>query len=189
MNLNYIYNRTKDISINPEIEWNKITTEINNLILIPYSLLLAIGAIIGSIVFNINNLGSGINLSTLIIGINAFLLCYLGTYISAFVFNELLKNFSEEKNFKRSLSIITNTLIPYYYFVFLAYIIPQLNVLFSVLGIYSAYIFWVGIQNLIQIKTEKKIGFLILSTMIGMIIFFVLKYILGSIYLFIMSIF
>lgn len=191
MNLNYIYNRTKDIIINPEIEWIKVKSEIEVktnhtiLILVPFSILLAIGAIIGSVLFNINNLGTGFNFSSLIIGINAFLLAILGTFISAYILNELMYNFTKEKDFNTSLSIIINTLIPYYLFAFLAYIIPQLSILFTILGLYSAYIFWYALRNLTKIHHEKIIGFFILSAMIGFVIFFVLKFVLGSIYLFI----
>jgi len=191
MNLNYIYNRTKDIIINPEIEWIKVKNEIEvktnhvTLILFPFSIILAIGAMIGSVLFNVNNLGTGFNISSLIIGVNAFLLSFSGTYTSAYILNELIYNFTKEKDFNTSLSIIINTLIPYYLFAFLAYIIPQLSIIFTILGLYSVYIFLYAIRKLIRIHSEKIVGFLILSTMIGLIIFFVLKFVLGSIYLFI----
>lgn len=190
MNLKYIYFRTKDLLFNPENEWKKVIKEVKQQerhvesLLIPYSILMAIGAVIGSIVFNINNLGTGINISSIIIGINAFLLAFLGTYASAFAFDELRNNFTNEKNFHNSLSIIINTLIPYYIFAFFAYIVPQLSVFFTILGLYSTYVFWFAIQHHTSIQQEKKVGFFILSGMIGVIIFFILKLILGSIYLF-----
>lgn len=191
MNLIDIYNRTKEIIINPDNEWIKIKNEvsessnINSQILILFSFMMALGALIGSIVFNVNNLGSGLNFLSIFVCINAFLLSYAGTYLSAYVFNELMNNYAKEKDFDKSLAVVINALIPYYIFSILAYIIPQLGIFFTILGLFSIYLLWLGIKNLTDVPQEKRIGFLVLSSMIGVLIFFLLRFFLGSIYLFV----
>lgn len=190
MNLNFIYNRTKDIIINPNIEWIKIKSEdIENSdsklnLLIPYSILYALGSILGNLFFNHNNMGSGLNLFHIFfLAANSFLLFYLGTYFSALIINELQNNFGCEKNIIRINTLVINSLIPFFLFTVVYSIFPQFTVLFIILGFYSMYVFWFGISNLLSIHDDKMIAFFILSSMLVGIIFVFLKFILGSIFL------
>ena len=194
MNFNYFINRSKDILINPENEWPKINTENKNIyfysnnILIPFSILLALASVIGSVIFDHNNFGTGINYIYLsFLAVKTFLLFFLGSYASIYILNELLPNFNNTKDINKASSIVINTLIAYYTTSLFSYLLPQLSILFTVLAFYTVYIFCVGVRISLKIPREKQIGFIIISSLIIILIFFFLRLILGSLLLLITS--
>ncbi|MEA3317531.1 MAG: Yip1 family protein, partial [Bacteroidota bacterium] len=103
-----------------------------------------------------------------------------GIYISAIVINELAPNFGSEKNLDKAFKLViyasTASL--------LATIVASLHPLLSfvgLFGLYSIYIFWLGIGPMMKTPKDKKLGFVVISALIIIAIVFLLNLILTSI--------
>lgn len=188
MNLKYLFNRTKNILINPDTEFKNIRTEqssfkdqLNNIV-IPYSIIIAISDIVGNIIFNRNTVGIGTDIIQIIVrSVFAFILFYFASYISVIVLDKLFHNYSKSTTNTETSKVIINSLIAYYITTALGCLIPAFSLFFSLLGLYSIVILWYGIKELIKINKDKLVGIYILSVLILFTIFFILRFIIGSI--------
>ena len=189
-----LFERIKNILITPKTEWQKIDSEEQTLstviitYILPLSLFAAICAYIGFGLVGIDTGLFGLRLKGnewgLYEGISRLISPILSTIIAAYVIDALAPTFKSEKNINKSAQLVaysaTASLVGS---VFL--ILPSLSLLAALLGLYGIYILYLGIGPLKKTPDDQKIGYMIVSFVIYIVIagilLFILHKILGSV--------
>lgn len=182
MDFNPLINKVKEIIINPVQAWENIKhdTDDKQEILLKFALPLIV---LGSVTTFIGSASFGLGHSTYIGFMSAiayFISSVAGIYISAIVINELAQNFGSEKNLNNSFKLVIYSSSAS----FLATIISSLHPMLSfvgLFGLYSIYIFWLGVKPMMNTPEDKKLGFVVISALIIITIIFLLNLILTSI--------
>jgi hypothetical protein len=183
MDLNAIIKRTSNIIIKPAEEWQVISQEktskkdVISGFALPYIIVVAIASVAGSYLFSFGFFSSSyIILSALI----AFVVPFLGIFISAYIINALAPSFGSVSNIDNSFKLVIYS----YTASFLASIITGfLPVLFfiGIAGLYSFYIFWLGFTPMMKTPDDKKAGYAIISILIMIGVYGILSISLGLI--------
>lgn len=170
MDINKIFNRAKNIIVKPDDEWQVIkseTTDKKEVILnyaLPLIVLIAIASLIGS---SITKLHIGISFpSVLISSVVVFIIQFTAMYLSAVIINELAPSFGSKKDINAAFKLVIYASTASYVASMLGGLIPVLSVLFSILGLYSIYLFWTGITPMMETPENKKVGYIIVSCLI-----------------------
>ena len=186
MNINILINRVKGIIVNPTKEWEIIRTENidkNKIIkeyALPLIILITISTLIGS-------LGSPKFLApsfsySVVSAFITFTVSIISIYISSYIINEIGASFGVTKNIENSFKLIIYSSTPAY----IASIIANFHWTLSfinILGVYSVYLFWLGSSQILNIHEDKKVGFVILSFLILLIVYLILAVLIGGIIL------
>ena len=182
MDFKKIWERIKAIIANPTKEWEKITTEPsdqNELIvnyLVPIVILGAITTFIGKASQGDISVYQGFMLA-----ITYFISMIAGIYISAVVVSELAPGFNVEKDFGGTLKLIVYSATAALVGSVVANLHPGLSFI-GLFGLYSLYLFWVGLPKIMDVAEDKKVGFVLISALIILAITFVINFILQSIF-------
>jgi hypothetical protein len=186
MDLNLLISRVKNIIISPKTEWDAINNEKieNNSMVInyilPFVLLIAITTLIGGFL-SPRIFGFSISYSlihaviSLIVGIGS-------VYLSAYIINELATSFGTEKNLNNAFKLVVYSSTP----ALLASIVANLHWslgFLNLFGLYSIYLFWLGIEQVMKTPEDKKIGYVIISFLILFGIYLVLGFIFAGLIL------
>lgn len=178
---NKLLGRAKNLLLSPKKEWEQIASEeistgdiFRNWVLI-FAAIGPIAGFIGSQLFGHSLFGItyrpgfGAALTTAITG---YALAIVGTYVAALIFNRLAPNFNGKADMVAAVKLAA--------FSFTAgwlsgifQLIPGLAWL-SILGLYSFYLLYVGGPLLMQIPTEKAMGFTIVSVLVSFVLFLII---------------
>ncbi len=181
MDLRFLYQRTKHFIISPVKAWEVVHREnrpikyVRGSYFMPLIILVSISSLLGSLFFINNTLKPMYSVLT---GINTFLFLYIGVYASAFIVNEITRALDLGHEFLTAFKLVAYSLAP----IFLSLTVSRLfeSLLFiNILGLYGLYIFWTGMEKMINPPEHKKLPMLI-ATVISMIIIFGLLQILLS---------
>lgn len=181
MDLRFLYQRTKHFIISPVKAWEVVHREnrpikyVRGSYFMPLIILVSISSLLGSLFFINNTLKPMYSVLT---GINTFLFLYIGVYASAFIINEITRALDLGHEFLTAFKLVAYSLAP----IFLSLTVSRLfeSLLFiNILGLYGLYIFWTGMEKMINPPEHKKLPMLI-ATVISMIIIFGLLQILLS---------
>ncbi len=181
MDLRFLYQRTKHFIISPVKAWEVVHREnrpikyVRGSYFMPLIILVSISSLLGSLFFINNTLKPMYSVLT---GINTFLFLYIGVYASAFIINEITRALDLGREFLTAFKLVAYSLAP----IFLSLTVSRLfeSLLFiNILGLYGLYIFWTGMEKMINPPEHKKLPMLI-ATVISMIIIFGLLQILLS---------
>ncbi|GET23914.1 Yip1 family protein [Prolixibacter sp. NT017] len=179
-----IYERSKALILQPKDEWKNILEEnvTMNLVvrnfLLPLLLLSTVASLLGRIIQKVN-IGLDGNL-LMADGLREFFGFLLSVYASTYLVNELVKSFGGAKNLRRSANLIIYSSAPTLIISMVTGLIPALYPL-GVLGLYSFYIFYVGIPVLFEdIPEQKHIGFFITSVLLMILVFAFIRYFLTT---------
>jgi hypothetical protein len=181
-----LVDRAKNMIVTPKTEWNAVAAEEANLqqVLISYVLPLALIPTIAVIIgwgvigiFGFTSFTYGIAMG-LVQLINAF----LSVLIAGFVIDALAPSFGSEKSMGRAVQLVAYSMTPVWIFGILN-VIPSIGWLGSLLGLYGLYIMYLGLTPLMKTPEDKKVGYLIVSIIILMVVYFVIALILTSILL------
>ncbi len=186
MDVNKIINRAKGLIINPAKEWDIINNENidKTKIIKEYALPLIILASISTLIGSFGSpkfLSPSISYSV----ISAFVtlaVSVVSIYISSYIINEIAPNFGLQKDLNKSFKLVIYSSTPAY----LASIIANLHWtlgFLNILGVYSVYLFWLGSSQILNIQEDKKVGFVILSFVVLLVVYLVLAVLLGGIIL------
>jgi hypothetical protein len=179
--------RAKNILLSPGTEWVVIgaETETPHSLLgkyvLPLALIPAIAIFIG---FGLIGLGLGAQLG-LYMAIQSFIGSILGYYICTYVIDALAPSFGSEKNIGRSAQLVAYS----YTAVWVAgifNIIPGLGIL-GILGLYGIYVFYLGIPVMKKTPEDKRIGYLLVSAVVIILVSVLIGWVLGRIFLGIMG--
>jgi hypothetical protein len=182
-----IVNRVIGIITAPNTEWQKIKTESSTLpsllsgFILPLALVSAaanfIGqAFIGSSFFGVR-VGGTINYgiySAALILIQTMLSFYLTSYVIDF----LAPNFQSQKNLDKSAQLVAYSSAPSLVGGILG-IYPGLAMIGGLFGLYSLYLLFVGLPVLKETPEDKRIGYIIVSILLLLVIYVVIGSLLG----------
>ncbi|GET33566.1 hypothetical protein PbJCM13498_24290 [Prolixibacter bellariivorans] len=178
-----IYERSKALILQPKEEWKVIEEEnvTMNLVvrnfLLPLLLVATLASLLGRIIQKVN-IGLDGNL-LMADGLREFFGFLLSVYASTYLVNELVKSFGGEKNLRRSANLVIYSTVPSLVVSMVTGLIPALYPL-GVLGLYSFYLFYVGIPVLFDVPEQKHVGFFLTSALLMIIVFAFIRYFLTT---------
>jgi hypothetical protein len=184
MNFNFVFNRLKNLILNPKSEWNAIELEAGTkeeLIkkyAIPLMVMVAVCSIIGDSIFQ-----SRLTFSIAAVVCKAFFvfgIAYAGMYISAIIITELASSFSSKRDLDACYRLVIYSLSAYYAASALTNLLPFLREL-NILGLYSLYLFWVGAAIVLKTPDDNKVGFVVVSNLVILGVYAILTLILNAI--------
>lgn len=184
MQINYkkIWTRIKGIITEPDKEWDVIEAEPNNQndIIVNYAVpIIALGAIttfIGKAAMEVFSVYEGFMLA-----ISYFISTIAGLYISAVVISELAPSFGTTKDFNASIKLIVYASTAALASAVIASLHPGLSFV-GLFGLYSIYLFWIGLPKILGTPEDKKIGFVLISALVILAVTFLINFILQSIF-------
>jgi len=180
--------RAKGIIASPSHEWDVTRTEAPNTnqiltgYVIPLAGAAAIAAFIGYAFIGINVFGyrvSGMDWG-LYQALTVFLGALLSVFITSLVVDQLAPSFNSEKNFGRSLQLVAYSFTPAWIGGLLA-IIPALAFIGALFGLYGLYLLYLGLPKLKNTPEEKRVGYLVVTILVTIVVYMVIGWILTSI--------
>lgn len=161
MDIQYIIDRAKGIILNPVEEWKTIKVEqkTNMELLLQYALPLVVLSVITGFI------GSW----ALSIAVYQLVGPLLGIVVAAYVVNELAGKFESTKNLNNAFKLVVYASTPS----LLAEVIANLSFLLgwvSLFGLYSIYLFWVGIPTMMDTPLDKRLGYVLAAALVMIII-------------------
>ncbi|MBT3209339.1 MAG: DUF1282 family protein [Bacteroidetes bacterium] len=179
MDLKFIIERVKGIISIPAKEWKIIQNEIvdRNDLIKKYALpLIGVGALFtlgGTALFGTYSL-----LYTFLNAISVFVTYFLGMYISAFAINEIAPSFGSRKDINVSFKLVIYSSTAIYLAIIVSGIHPDIFGFVKIFYFYSIYLFWLGITPMLHTPEDKKLGFVIVSILIFVVVNNLIKLIL-----------
>lgn len=181
-----IIERVKNIIIKPHEEWKLIKNEetSNNHIVLTYLLpLMAINlvaTIIGSSLFSFKFFYANTMTYTIFSAILGLLILLIILYSISYVIKALAPSFGFQTEYSSAFKWMAYSMTPNLIVGIVVGLLPMLYML-GILGLYSFYVLWVGMEELFEIQKDKKIGFYIVSVLILLAEYLILGWILGFI--------
>lgn len=182
MDFRFLYHRTKYFIISPVQAWDVVHREnrpmkfVRGSFFLPLTILVSISAFLGSMFFINTTLKPMYSVLT---GVNTFLFLYLGIYASTFVVREIMRAMDLGHDFLVAFKLVAYSMAP----IFLSLTVSRLfeSLLFiNVLGLYGLYIFWTGMEVMVNPPDHKKLPMIIATVVTMLIIFFLLQVILSK---------
>jgi hypothetical protein len=181
MDFRFLYHRTKYFIINPGKAWDVVHREkrpmkfVRGSFFLPLTILVTISAFFGSAFFINTTLKP---MYSVLSAVNTFLFLYLGIYASAFVVREIMRALDLGHEFLVAFKLVAYSMAP----IFLSLTVSRLfeSLLFiNVLGLYGLYIFWIGMEVMVNPPDHKKLP-MIIATVVSMLIIFLLLQVILS---------
>ena len=182
MDFRFLYHRTKYFIINPGKAWEVVHREerpmkfVRGSFFMPLIILVSISAFMGSMFFINTTLKPMYSVMT---AVSTFLFLYLGVYASAIVLREIMRAMDLGHDFLVAFKLVAYSMAP----IFLSLTVSRLfeSLLFiNVLGLYGLYIFWIGMEVMINPPDHKKLPMIIATVVAMLIIFLLLQVILSK---------
>lgn len=182
MDFRFLYHRTKYFIINPGKAWDVVHREnrpmqfVRGSFFLPLIILVTISAFLGSMFFINTTLKP---MYSVLAAVNTFLFLYLGVYASAFAVREIMRAMDLGHDFLVAFKLVAYSMAP----IFLSLTVSRLfeSLLFiNVLGLYGLYIFWIGMEVMVNPPDHKKLPMIIATVVSMLIIFFLLLIILSK---------
>jgi len=186
MKIKELYFRTRNLLLRPAVEFEAIANEeksikrINTSVVIPFAGVVGLSELLGMIFTHIRSpLDSFIYvfLSALIV----FLIVFIQTYLSGKLIALLGKNINSKNHKDAGYALVAYSQIPFYLSLAFVKVFPSL-LFMIILGIYSIYLFYIGLDILLKIPLARKMQFLILSIIIIIILFITVSELLTLLY-------
>lgn len=174
MDFKFLYHRIKYIILNPVVAWDAIKSEnrpiryVRDSFFFPLIIVVAIAAFIGSVIFT----NSGLSIVySVFVGIKYFLLLYFSIYASSLILREITYALDLGRDFTVSFKMIAYSIAPFLICQIASRIIESF-IFVNVLSLYGLYIFWIGMEKMLNPPEYKKMPMLIATsvTVIGLII-------------------
>jgi len=186
MNLNNVFNRAKNLIINPRIEWINIQSEpqtkreILRKYAIPLIAMMSFCSVVGDCLFASRDYFSAGYVISKAIAI--FIFTYAGVYLSGAIVNELTTSFNSKRDINLTFKLIIHSFSPFFIISSICLLIPYLGLLIA-FSFYSVYVFWAGTTPLLETPEDNKPGFVVVSSLITVGVFAILLQILKVILL------
>jgi len=182
-----IISRVKNILITPQTEWPVINTETETpqslffKYVIPLSLIPAVCMFIGYGFIGMGNAFfhvRGIQLG-LIMGVNSFIGSILTYFICTYIVDAVGPSFSSPKNLGKSAQLVAYSYTAFWV-VGICYLFPMLGIL-ALLGLYSIYLFYVGVPVLKHTPEDKRVVFMLVCAGVIILVSLVIAGILSQV--------
>jgi hypothetical protein len=184
MDFKFLVHSVHNIISNPIKEWvaihseNKPVKYISRNLFFPLVTLATVSAFLGSLLFTSAELLKAYPILT---GVKYFILIYLVVYGTAFIFREITNAFGLGRDFNLSFKIIAYSSIPF----LLCQIVSQLFesfIFINVLALFGLYIFWIGIEKLLNPPEQKKLPLLIAVFVTFVVLFLAANWFLSMVF-------
>ena len=181
-----IVERVKNIIMTPKTEWLVIAAEEPNTAqifkgyVLPLALIHAIAHTIG-----LGVIGRGMVSSFswgIAMGLIQFILAFVGVYVSAYVIAFLAPRFGSQQDMGRAVQLVAYSYTPAWVAGILS-IVPALGVLVFVGGLYGLYLMYLGLPQMMKTPQDKVIGYLVVSIIAMIVIYWIITLLLTSIIL------
>jgi hypothetical protein len=182
MDQKFLYHRIRYIILNPGNAWKIIHSEnrpikdVRNSFFFPLIIVVALSASLGSLLFT--HIGLSV-IYSLLVGIKYFVLFYALIYLSSYLFGEITKALDLGKDFVLSFKIISYSMAPFLICQIMSRLFESL-LFVNILALYGLYIFWVGVERMLNPPEHKKLPMLIATTVSVLIIFFMTNWLLST---------
>lgn len=186
MDFQRIFNRSKNLIIDPNKEWEVIQNEFktkDELIrgyLIPYILAIAIASVIGNLLFDpkLAFISVGYLVATALISV---VISFVSVYLSVLVFNELAKYYSESFSKEKIYTLVIYSFTAFFLATIISNLFPVsgVKVLLNLFGLYSFYLLWTGAEKLIGITEDKKVAYVLIGAIIVVVLYLLLSLVFG----------
>jgi hypothetical protein len=181
-----IVERVKNIIRTPKTEWLVIAAEEPNTAqifkgyVLPLALIQAIAHTIG---LGVIGRGMGASFSWAIaMGLIQFVLAFVGVYVSAYVIAYLAPRFGSQQDMGRAVQLVAYSYTPAWVAGILS-IVPALGILVFVGGLYGLYLMYLGLPQMMKTPQGKVIGYLVVSIIAMIVIYWIISLLLTSIIL------
>jgi len=181
MDLIWLYKRLKLILVNPSMAWQKLkddsidTSKAFKNYILPLILLIIISNFLSAYLFDLSFIYAVI--STIIFLIALF----LSIRVSIILLTRMIKNLNITITQSEVSKIIFFSLTPFLLALIFVVFNPSLSFIL-IFGLYSIYIFYIGVPVIIDNSEDNRITFTIAATVIFIVVFFSTKWILFKIY-------
>lgn len=109
-----------------------------------------------------------------------YILVLAGLYIQGIVINALAPSFSSKQNAVNAFKLAVYAYTPAFIAGILS-IIPAIGILVFLLSLYGIYLLYLGLPVMMETPKEKVIGYLIITIIVMIIIYFVIGAIAGTV--------
>lgn len=182
--------RIRGLVTNPRVEWPRIdatpTTEqaIYTGVVLPLAAIPAICRAVGSVLFPPHLFGMIIRTSVagaVTTAVVTFLMSVLSVFVTALIVSALAPQFGGVNSRTQATKLIAWVSAPVWVAGIL-YIIPQLGGLATLIAvIYSIYLLYLGLPVLMKSAPDKTVGYIIVTVLIAIAVFFVVGVVAGTI--------
>lgn len=170
--------RAKAILMTPKQEWPVIDAEPLNVreLLIGYVLpLAAIGPIARFVGLSVFGLGVGWAISQAIL---SFVLAVISVFVLAWVINALAPNFGATQNMQQAIKLSAYSATAGWV-AGIFYIIPALWILAAIGGLYSLYLFYLGLPVLMKVPADKAVPYIVVIVISVIVLYWITGWIAG----------
>ncbi len=182
LKLSQLVQNIKDVIITPAKFWEKSKSpEFSNNLFAQYYLTLVLIATLAVFLgawFGSPNFYIRFAIVKTLCELLVFILQY---YISVYLVNELITSFGGKKNLPASRKLVVFSLTP----ILLVSIITGLFLVLyvvDVLGLYSIYIFWLGVKELLNLPENKESGYVLITSLLNLFVYGFLSIFLWKIF-------
>ncbi len=186
MDFKFIIKRATNIIVKPVDEWQVIKNEASDKkqVIMNYALpviaVVAIASLIGGFIFpRFYQISVSYQILSAVI---AFIVPFAGLYISAIVINELAPSFGSKKDINAAFKLVIYSFTASFLASIVTGLIPPLFFI-GIFGLYSIYLLWIGITPMMETPENKKVGYVIVSALIIIVVNILIGLILGFILL------
>jgi hypothetical protein len=179
--------RAKNILLSPKTEWEVINKEeatpmsLLTSYVIPMALIGAIASFIGFGFVGLNILG--VKIGGMQWGIAQGIMAFIGTiasyFISSYVIDALAPSFASEKNINKSAQLVAYASTAAWV-ASIFNIMPALGIL-AIVGLYSIYLFYLGLSPMKSTPEDKKVVYMIVSALVIIVCSMVVGFILTKV--------
>lgn len=186
MNLTKIYHKTRSLIIMPGSSWPVIASEnsyrrkIVLELLFPMAVLVGLSSFLGTVISD--GIEDSVTIGYLIFsGFISFLIFFLEVYLAAWLITEIAISLKSDANSHSIFNLVIYSHIPFFLTLSFSLLFPQLMFI-NLLGIYSFILFWKGIEHFTDIREERKIIFMIISSVIMILLYTLLTIVFNNVY-------
>lgn len=184
MDFKFLAKSVKNIILKPANAWEDIHSEkktanyIGRHLLFPLITLAAISAFLGSFLFARTEL---LKFYSVLTGVKYFILIYLAIYGTALIFREITKVFGLGKDFDLSFKLIAYSSVPFIICQIISLLFESF-IFINVLALDGLYIFWAGMEKLLNPPEKRKLSLLIAATVTFIIVFLAANWFLSMVF-------
>ena len=163
MYLNFFLSGIKNIITNPIKFWQTVKSEnvpasiIRNSFFIPVTLLVAVAAFTGSVLYTNPELSP---VYSVLVSIKCMVVIFIAVYSTSFLVGEITFPLDLGRDFNLSFRLVLFSVSPFLFCQILSRLFESL-LFVNIISLYGLYIFWIGAEKLLNPPQYKKMPLLI----------------------------
>jgi hypothetical protein len=183
--------RIKNISLSPRSEWEMIAPEVTTPGDLYKSYIIPLAAIGPAASFvGMSAFGMGLSflgtyrlplLTVLSMQLTSYVVALISVYLLALLINGLAPSFSGQRDFMQALKLAAYAYTPAWVAGVLL-LLPSLGGLALLAGLYSLYVFYLGVMPMMKVPDDKAIGFTAATVACAIVLAFVGGAVTGAVF-------